>query len=136
MTTRLTRRVGHGAGDDRVHGGDQPAWLLVPLTGPGWRLVFLVVGMIVMQAFVVAFNVVQVSYRQTICPDHLLGRMNATMRFVMWGTMPARWAARRCAGHRRRAAEHVVDHRDRAVAAGAVAGLLAARTGRLARHRV
>jgi hypothetical protein len=32
--------------------------------------------------------VVQVSYRQTICPDHLLGRMNATMRFVMWGTTP------------------------------------------------
>jgi hypothetical protein len=64
------------------------ASLLLPLTGPGWRLAFLVVGEMVMMAFIVAFNIVQVSYRQTICPDHLLGRMNATMRFVMWGTTP------------------------------------------------
>lgn len=30
----------------------------------------------------------QVSYRQAICPDHLLGRMNASVRFIVWGTMP------------------------------------------------
>ncbi|MEO9139190.1 MAG: hypothetical protein ABI345_08995 [Jatrophihabitans sp.] len=30
----------------------------------------------------------QVSFRQGLCPPHLLGRMNATIRFMVWGTMP------------------------------------------------
>ncbi len=34
------------------------------------------------------YNVNQVSLRQTITPDHLQGRMNASMRFLVWGTMP------------------------------------------------
>jgi hypothetical protein len=29
-----------------------------------------------------------VSFRQGLCPPQLLGRMNATMRFLVWGTMP------------------------------------------------
>jgi MFS family permease len=34
------------------------------------------------------YNITQVSLRQTITPDHLLGRMNATMRFIVWGVLP------------------------------------------------
>ncbi|MGH3679249.1 MAG: hypothetical protein ACRDT2_03045 [Natronosporangium sp.] len=34
------------------------------------------------------YNVTQVSFRQALTPDQLLGRMNATIRFVVWGTMP------------------------------------------------
>lgn len=34
------------------------------------------------------YNINQVSYRQTITPHHLLGRMNASMRFIVWGTIP------------------------------------------------
>jgi MFS family permease len=34
------------------------------------------------------YNINQVSLRQAITPDHLLGRMNATMRFIVWGTLP------------------------------------------------
>ena len=30
----------------------------------------------------------ETSLRQTITPERLLGRMNATMRFLVWGTMP------------------------------------------------
>jgi predicted MFS family arabinose efflux permease len=30
----------------------------------------------------------QVSLRQAITPDGVQGRMNATMRFIVWGTMP------------------------------------------------
>jgi Na+/melibiose symporter-like transporter len=88
VTTRLTRRLGQARamiGYIVIAGS---ASLLVPLTAPGWRLGFLVVGEMVMMAFIVAFNIVQVSYRQTICPDHLLGRMNASIRFVVWGAMP------------------------------------------------
>ncbi len=35
-----------------------------------------------------AYNITQVSLRQAITPEGLLGRMNASMRFVVWGTMP------------------------------------------------
>jgi len=36
----------------------------------------------------VIYNVNQVSLRQAITPDRMLGRMNATMRFIVWGTIP------------------------------------------------
>jgi len=34
------------------------------------------------------YNVNQLSLRQAITPDRLLGRMNASMRFIVWGTIP------------------------------------------------
>lgn len=37
---------------------------------------------------VVAYNITQVSIRQRLCPKDLLGRMNASIRFVVWGVMP------------------------------------------------
>jgi MFS family permease len=37
---------------------------------------------------VVAWNVVTVSLRQRIVPDHLLGRLNASYRLLAWGTQP------------------------------------------------
>lgn len=37
---------------------------------------------------VVVFNMVQVTARQRLCPPPLLGRMNASIRFVVWGVMP------------------------------------------------
>jgi hypothetical protein len=37
---------------------------------------------------VVIFGINQVSLRQTIVPIRLQGRMNATMRFLVWGTIP------------------------------------------------
>ncbi|HEV8354193.1 MAG TPA: MFS transporter [bacterium] len=36
----------------------------------------------------VVYNINQVSLRQAITPQRLQGRMNATMRFIVWGTMP------------------------------------------------
>lgn len=36
----------------------------------------------------VAYNVAQVSMRQRACPPELLGRMNASIRTVVWGTPP------------------------------------------------
>jgi MFS family permease len=38
--------------------------------------------------FVLTYNITQVSARQRICPPELLGRMNATIRFFIWGVMP------------------------------------------------
>ena len=34
------------------------------------------------------YNINQVSLRQSIVPDRLQGRMNASMRFIVWGTIP------------------------------------------------
>jgi predicted MFS family arabinose efflux permease len=62
--------------------------LLVPLTGPGPRLGYAVAGFAVPSFCVIVFNIVAVSLRQTLCPDHLLGRMNATIRFLAWSPLP------------------------------------------------
>ncbi|HVK25396.1 MAG TPA: MFS transporter [Actinokineospora sp.] len=65
-----------------------PFGLLIPLAEAGWRLAPLVVGFLIVNFGVVIYNIAQVSFRQAICPDRLLGRMNASVRFIIWGTMP------------------------------------------------
>ena len=62
--------------------------LLIPLTMPGAGLLFFGAGMFCVSFSAVVYNVNQVSFRQRLCPDRLLGRMNATMRFVVWGVLP------------------------------------------------
>jgi MFS family permease len=37
---------------------------------------------------VLTYNITQVTARQRLCPEHLLGRMNASIRFMVWGCMP------------------------------------------------
>ena len=51
-------------------------------------LPFLIAGGFIGTATAVIYNVNQVSLRQAITPDRMLGRMNATMRFIVWGTIP------------------------------------------------
>jgi hypothetical protein len=58
---------------------------LAPRDDPFW---FLVVGGVLLGYGVVAYNVNQVGLRQAITPDRMLGRMNATMRLIVWGTIP------------------------------------------------
>src|SRR5262249_39761779 len=62
--------------------------LVLPLVHNDWRLWVLAVGQGVWIAGSVIYNVNQVSFRQALAPDRLLGRMNATMRFLVWGTLP------------------------------------------------
>jgi MFS family permease len=62
--------------------------LLVPLAEPGWRVALFPVGATVSWFGGVVYNVAQLSYRQAICPPRLLGRMNAAVRWVVWGTIP------------------------------------------------
>jgi MFS family permease len=61
---------------------------LAPFAQPGWRVVFWAVGIVFFGLAAVVYNVAQVSYRQAITPHDLLGRMNASVRFIVWGTMP------------------------------------------------
>ena len=46
------------------------------------------VALFVVYAGVVIFNVLQVTVCQTLTPPRLLGRMNATLRFLTWGMVP------------------------------------------------
>jgi MFS family permease len=65
-----------------------PCSLALPFAQGDWRLWAVGGAQAVLAAGVVIFNVNQVSLRQIVCPDELLGRMNATMRVIIWGTMP------------------------------------------------
>ena len=65
-----------------------PFGLLIPLAEPGWRIGLIFLADLVIGYGVVVYNVAQVSFRQAICPDRLLGRMNASVRFLVWGTLP------------------------------------------------
>jgi MFS family permease len=63
--------------------------LLVPLAPAGdLAPVFLAASFFAGSAASVVYNVNQVSLRQAITPERFLGRMNATMRFLVWGTIP------------------------------------------------
>jgi MFS family permease len=64
--------------------------LLVPLAPQdAYRAIpFLVVSSLAMSFGVVLYNVTQLSMRQAITPERLQGRMNSTIRFIVWGVMP------------------------------------------------
>jgi MFS family permease len=65
-----------------------PASLLVPLASRETALVLMGGGGLVSGWANVVYNINQVSLRQAITPEPMLGRMNATMRFIVWGTIP------------------------------------------------
>ena len=49
---------------------------------------YLIAGGVIGAATAVVYNINQVSLRQAITPERMQGRMNATMRFIVWGTIP------------------------------------------------
>jgi MFS family permease len=65
-----------------------PASLIVPFAPKSFPVPFLVASGALMGFGAVVYNIQQVSLRQAICPPRLQGRMNASMRFLVWGTMP------------------------------------------------
>ncbi len=62
--------------------------IVLPLTAPGWRLIFFPIAGAGLTFTAVVYNIAQLSYRQLICPPELLGRMNAAIRWIVWGTLP------------------------------------------------
>ena len=65
-----------------------PFGLLIPLTTRGAGLTFFIAGNVVMFAGVLVYNVTIGGFRQAYCPPALLGRVVASMRFVLFGTIP------------------------------------------------
>jgi predicted MFS family arabinose efflux permease len=85
---RFARAVGEGRSIPLSSLVCAVAGVLVPLAVIGAPAVLLIAGWFLTSWGVVAYNVTQVSFRQRLCPPHLLGRMNASVRFIVFGTMP------------------------------------------------
>src|SRR5215472_5621904 len=64
------------------------AGLAYPLAPTSFPLPVLMGGTMLFGFSAVAYNILQVSYRQAITPERLQGRMNAAMRWIVWGTIP------------------------------------------------
>ena len=62
--------------------------ILYPLAPHSFPLPFLMLGQAIFMFGAVTYNITQVSLRQAITPERLQGRMNAAMRWIVWGTIP------------------------------------------------
>jgi MFS family permease len=85
---RVQARLGVGRTIILSAAATGPVGLLMPLASPGTAFWLLAVSFFLGGGLNVMYNVAQVSLRQAITPEHFLGRMNATMRFLVWGTIP------------------------------------------------
>jgi MFS family permease len=86
---RLSRRFGIGPTTIATAALFGPAMLLIALAPPGNEAIpFLAAAQLLIGFSAVVYNIVQLSYRQAICPPRLQGRMNSVMRFMVWGTIP------------------------------------------------
>ena len=64
------------------------ATLTYPLAPKSFPVPVLALGSLLFGYGGVAYNITQVSLRQAITPERLQGRMNASMRWIVWGTLP------------------------------------------------
>ncbi|WP_436495814.1 MFS transporter [Actinokineospora sp. HUAS TT18] len=88
LATKVNAAIGTARAIWLVPLASTPFGFLIPLATPGWPMALLIVGFLMVNFAAVIYNIAQVSFRQAICPDHLLGRMNASVRFIVWGTLP------------------------------------------------
>jgi MFS family permease len=88
-TDRISKRFGVGRTiiGASVLGG--PMTLLVAFAPHGNNALLLLVPVFTVGGLAnVIYNVTQVSLRQAVTPERMQGRMNAVMRFIVWGTIP------------------------------------------------
>lgn len=64
-----------------------PCGFGMPFVAPGPALWVAGAGWFVVVAQIGVNNVLNVSFRQAVTPDHLLGRVNATIRFALTGAI-------------------------------------------------
>ena len=88
LSRRIVAALGQGRTMWMAPAVSSPFLLIVPFADGDLTVwvsasayVFVSIGQVV-------YNVTQVSFRQRLTPEELLGRMSATMRFLVWGTMP------------------------------------------------
>jgi MFS family permease len=88
----LARPLGHRFGTARALTvgilATAPFGLLIPLTTRGAGLAFFIAGQFIVYFGILVYNVTISAFRQAYCPPQLLGRVVASMRFVLLGTLP------------------------------------------------
>ena len=87
-TSRISGRLGVGPTILWTSMLFSASMLFVPLATKDLALPFLVASGALGGFGAVAYNITQLSFRQAICPERMQGRMNAVIRFLVWGTMP------------------------------------------------
>jgi MFS family permease len=88
LATRISARAGVGrtiVGSIALGG---PAGLLIAIAPVGGAEPYLIAAAALVGFSSLVYNINQISFRQAITPERMQGRMNATMRFLVWGTMP------------------------------------------------
>jgi MFS family permease len=85
---RLSTRLGVGRTIIFTGAVAAPALMLVPAAPQSAPIPFLIAAGVLSSFGLVNWRIAQVSLRQAITPDHMLGRVNAVSRFLMWGTIP------------------------------------------------
>jgi MFS family permease len=88
LARRIADRVGLGRTIIAAMALNGPAFLLVAVATPELAIPLLTAAMALETIGGMVYNINQVSFRQAITPTHMQGRMNATMRFIVWGTIP------------------------------------------------
>lgn len=88
LTPRLARLVGEARIVWLSLAVTGPVGLLVPLARPGWGIALLVVGLAAGELGQIVYAITNVTLRQRRCPPELLGRVSATMRFLIMGLFP------------------------------------------------
>lgn len=86
--TRVARRLGIGPAILLFAGVCGLSSMLIPFARHGYAIPFIVVARAAFGYSAIAMNVNGISLYQAITPDRLLGRANASRRFVVWGFIP------------------------------------------------
>lgn len=87
LAGQMSRRLGIGP-TIALGASSSMALILVPLAPVSGPIPFLLAAQLVMAFGVVIYNVTGISFQQEITPDRMLGRLNASRRFLVWGVIP------------------------------------------------
>lgn len=88
LASRIVHRFGSARTYLVVNVGTAPFMLLLPASGPGWRLTMFAAGSFVVTASSAMSGIITVTFRGNYVPAHLLGRVTAATRFVVSGVVP------------------------------------------------
>jgi predicted MFS family arabinose efflux permease len=88
LASRTVRRFGSARSYLAVNIATAPFMLLLPASGPGWRLVLFPAGSFAVLAGSAMSGIITVTFRGTYIPARLLGRVTAATGFVVSGTVP------------------------------------------------
>ena len=87
-SAKIAARLGIGRALVGLCAAGGLAFVLIPLAAGSFAIAFLVITYLLFGFCALATNIIGISVLQAITPDRLLGRMNASRRFVVWGVIP------------------------------------------------